>query len=326
MYKTPEGVVIQTGGSVAKVLLANGMDANALRTNATLREDEWKDLDNAILDIARKRLPAVTDLMNRGLVYRVPGGFGKTVHQYEDMSDMTEAILSMDGLTPGERDRVVFQLKNLPLPITHKDYRINSRFLASSRFRGEPIDVTQARVASRKVAEFTENTLFNGASLYKFGGGILYGLTDFPQRNTVTFTKAWDDSSKTGNEIILDVLQMKQAKIDALHFGDSILYVSSDWETILDEDYKDEDSRTVKERLMAIVGVADIQISDYLTSEVILVELDEETIRMVEGMALNNVEWEGKGGMEMNFKVMQILVPQPRADQNGNSGIVHGSA
>jgi hypothetical protein len=29
--------------------------------------------------------------------------------------------------------------------------------------------------------------------------------------------------------------------------------------------------------------------------------------------------------MEINFKVMAIMVPQPRADINGNCGIVHGS-
>ena len=36
-------------------------------------------------------------------------------------------------------------------------------------------------------------------------------------------------------------------------------------------------------------------------------------------------QWEGQGGMEVNFKVMAILVPQLRDDFNGNTGIVHGT-
>jgi hypothetical protein len=36
------------------------------------------------------------------------------------------------------------------------------------------------------------------------------------------------------------------------------------------------------------------------------------------------VEWQTEGGLITKYKVMTIQVPQVRADQDGNSGIVHG--
>ncbi len=50
-----------------------------------------------------------------------------------------------------------------------------------------------------------------------------------------------------------------------------------------------------------------------------------DVVREVIGMDVTTVQWETKGGMQLNFKVMAILVPQIRADQNSNTGIVHGT-
>ena len=52
------GLVSMKGGSgVARRLLAHNFDVNAaLRTNATLLNDEWKDIDSAVLKAAQPRL------------------------------------------------------------------------------------------------------------------------------------------------------------------------------------------------------------------------------------------------------------------------------
>jgi len=55
------------------------------------------------------------------------------------------------------------------------------------------------------------------------------------------------------------------------------------------------------------------------------VQQTSDVIREVVGMDITTVQWEEEGGMRLNFKVMAILVPQLRADFNGNTGIVHGS-
>lgn len=57
----------------------------------------------------------------------------------------------------------------------------------------------------------------------------------------------------------------------------------------------------------------------------IVVNMQPETARAVNGMDITTVQWEQKGGMQLNFKVMAIQVPQLRADFYGNCGIVQAS-
>jgi hypothetical protein len=56
---------------------------------------------------------------------------------------------------------------------------------------------------------------------------------------------------------------------------------------------------------------------------VLMVELKSNTVRLVQGMGIQNVEWEDMGGFVTKYKVMTIQVPQIRSDKNGTTGIVH---
>ena len=56
-------------GPVANRLLQAGMNVNTLRTNTTLRKDEWKEIDDTVVQISRQRLVGVGDLISRGLNY-----------------------------------------------------------------------------------------------------------------------------------------------------------------------------------------------------------------------------------------------------------------
>lgn len=316
---------IKGGGDVAAKLLANDMNVNCLRTNGTLRKDEWVIVDRAVVAVAKKRMVGVNDLVSRGLVYRIPNGLGTTILETENISDMSAADMTMDGSTPGTEDRVNYELVGLPLPLTHKSFRTSIRSLTASRKQGQPLDVTQAAVASMKVAERIEETLFTGGDNLKFGGSTIYGYQDFPQRTEVSLSSNWDASGVTGANIRDDVLAMKQASIDDKHYGPWIVYIPTSYETVLDEDYSTaKGQNTIRERILQIAGISEIKVADYLTADnVVMVELAQETVRMVIGLDPTVVEWESQGGMIMHHKVMAIIVPQLRADQNGTSGIVH---
>lgn len=310
--------------NVAQALLNNGMDPNAIRTNDTLRKEEWMQFDEAIIKVAEDRLTGVADLMSRGLVYNVANGLGTTVLEYEDMSDMEAAQVSMDAVTRGDGDRVEFDINYLPLPITHKDFQINIRVLEASRKLGNPLDTTMAELAARKVSEMNEQYLFQGASAYAFGGGTIRGYVDAPNRNTVTLAQNWDASGKTGEEILQDVRDMKQASINANHFGPWLLYIPTAYETVLDDDFKANSDKTIRQRILEIAGIDDVKVSDYLTANnVLLVQMTSDVVRMVQGLPLTTVEWQTQGNMVFHFKVMNILVPQVRWDQTLQSGITH---
>lgn len=336
-------------GSVAQRLQACGMSINALRpwsedgkayinlngaaqmvANATLRKDEWKQYDTALIKAVQSRLVGVADLESRGLVHVIGNGLGKTVLEYEDASDISDAEVSMDGARKGKDDTVDFGIKYLPLPIVHKDFKINARTLAASRTTGDALDTTLAAMAGIKVAQKIENILFNGLSIggvaYTFGGGSIYGYTNHPNRNTVTLTAAWTATAATGAVIVSDILAMKQAAINDGHYGPFVLYIPTAYETVLDEDHTTGYPKTTRARILEISGIADIKVADHLTTgNVVLVEMAAETVRLVKGMDISNVEWSTDGNMVHNFKVMAIQVPQIRANQDGKCGIVHGS-
>src|SRR5690348_3556366 len=114
----------QAQGSVASRLLENGFDVNALRPwigkdgrsyitaneggkaiarplvnapySATLRKEEWKQIDDAVIIEARNRVRVVADIRGAGLTYGIPNGMGKTVLVTQSMTDITNATTSMD--------------------------------------------------------------------------------------------------------------------------------------------------------------------------------------------------------------------------------------
>lgn len=339
----------QGHGDVANVLMAHNFDAGALRpyqgadgrsfitindggkpktivvnTAATLRKDDWIQLDTAIIKAAKPRLTAVAALRAAGLQYTIPNGLGKTVLEHEAQSDIADATISMDGLREGDSDRPLFDLRSLPLPIIHKDFQFSARQVMASRNGGSPLDTTTAELAGRRVAEQAEKLCLGEASSYAFGGGTVYGFKNFPTRLTKSMTAP---SSSNHPTTVSEVLAMRKQSTDANYFGPWALYYAPAWYSYMDEDYSTaKGDNTLRERLLKIEGINSVQAADYLTGNtMILVQQTADVARMVVGMDITTVQWESKGGMQLNFKVMAILVPQIRGDYNDATGIVHGT-
>lgn len=340
----------QAHGSVAAALMANNFDIGMLRpwaengrsfvsvnrggvlvpelsiNAATLRKDEWIQLDEAIVKAAKPRLRAVADLRGAGLQYSIPNGMAKTVLQTETQSDINEAEVSMDGLRESRHDRPQFDLTNLPLPIIHKDFHFSARQIAASRNGGSPLDTSTAELAARRVAEQAEQMLI-GTTSYPYAGGTIYGYINHPNINTKDVTDP-TESGWTPATTVNEVLDMRKKSQDDYHFGPWMLYCSPSWDVYMDDDYSTQKGDlTLRERLRRIEGIQDVRTLDYLTGyKLVLVQMTADVARMVVGMDITTVQWETHGGMMLHFKVMAILVPQIRADYNGNCGIVYGAA
>jgi len=326
-------VTVYQGGDPKKLTSWREVCINSspLNVNATLRRDEWKQLDDALMEISRERLGGVQDLITNGLVYNLGNAMGTTVLEWHDVSEALSVELTMDGVTRGKNDTLNFQTNYLPIPIMHVDYEINSRHLEASRKLGNPLDTTLVERAGRRILEYQEDMLFTNKT-YAWGTkddrdrNKIYSYVNFPDRNTVSFSKAhWDHSGVTGADILADVLAMKQASINAKHYGPWMLYIPTAYETVLDDDYDTTTPQTtIRQRILDIAGIKGIKVIDRLTADnVLLVEMSKQTIRLVNGMGLTNVNWSVEGGMVSKFKVMAIQVPQIRSDQDGNCGIVH---
>ena len=297
-----------------------------LQTNnkGTLRRDEWQQLDEALLGIAEQRLTGTQHLINAGLTYTLGNAMGTTVLEYHDVSDAMEAELSMDAVTRTKGDRPEFSSVFLPIPIIHVDFEINQRVLENSRRLGNPLDTTSTERAGRRVAEKQEQMLFTDKS-YKFGAGQIYSFLNFPHRIQKNDLSDWSLVATDGLDIVSDVLAMKQASINAHYYGPWDLFIPTNFETKLDEDYSDaKGTNTIRERILQINGVENIVVVDTLPAgNVVFVQRSTDVIRIVQGLAMQNIQWQTEGGFVNKFKVISIQVPQIRADQNKRTGLVH---
>lgn len=291
---------------------------------ATLRKDEWKLLDSAVIRTAQNRLRVVADMRGAGLQYVIGNGLAKTQLDYEDLSDINEASISMDGIRRGSSDRVHYDLKSLPLPIVHHDFALPSRQVLVSQNGSTPIDTTWAELAGRKVAEKIEDLTLGEVASYKYAGGYVYGLTTFPNRLTASLTAPTGANNAT---VVSEVLAMRQQLYDNNFYGPFMLYNSPTYDQYMDTDYSTaKGDNTLRDRLRAIEGITDVRTSDRLSNTTLLmVQQTPDVARMVIGLDVTTVQWQSHGGFQENFKVMAIIVPQIRADQANQCGVCHGS-
>lgn len=326
--------------------------------NATsLRKEEWTMLDTVILRAARYRLRAWADLAAANS-YGGFNGMAKMILEHETMTDPGEAVVDMDGLTPGRSDAPQYQLQGLPLPITHSDFWFSARKLAMSRNSGTPIDTTMGESAGRRVAEVIEKTLIGVTTGVTYGGNStqvggygrtssVYGYLNFPQR--LTKTNLTTPTGSNASSTIADVLAMRDSLYLNKFTGPFMLYTSNDWDKYMDGDYilsgGNVATQTLRERLKAIEGIQDVRRLDFLFGTqlssasgpgtevditlkpytLVMVQMTPDVCRAVNGMDITTVQWETKGGMELNYKVMTISVPQLRADAYGNAGLLVGT-
>jgi len=306
--------------------LINSKTGKPVRTNdgALLRYDEWKDIDTTAVKAAVNRLVGIADLIGKGLVHNL-GSIGITISQWEEESDMDAANMSMSGITEGSEDTPAYNLRSVPVPIIHKDFRINIRRLEASRMVGESIDVTAAAIAGRKVAEMSEDMLFAEQGL-TVGAATIYGYTNFPERNEVEMTTSWPDVTLANHYTILDeVRECLQAARNAHYYGPYTLYVPGTYETKLDDDYSSQyPGITIRQRILQLSGITDVKVVDRLTGDnVILVQMTRDVVDLAMANDVSTIQWPSHGGWQEHFKTFACWVPRLKHDYDDNCGIVH---
>jgi uncharacterized linocin/CFP29 family protein len=311
-------------GNVAQKLLASGGNFNALRTNAVLLRDEWKAFDRTVVDITRENLVGVAEVMRRGLTYDLPNALGTLSLEWEELlDDLVDAEVSMSGLNEATKDRLSYGPRAMPIPIIHKEFFYNLRFLEAARRNGRAVDTDHAAVATRKVAEKIEGMLFTGLTIASSVGPI-YGLLNHPQRNTGSSTGAW--ATMTGEQIVADIIRMIAIQTVIPFSGPWVLFIPLAAAAHFGDDYKANSDRTIWDRVMAIPGIDRIVATPRLTGNTaLLVQMSSDVVQMIDGLQPTMVEWETKGGFEFNYKIIAIMLPRVRATGNLKSGIVHFS-
>lgn len=301
-----------------------------IQTNATLRKDEWINLEDVIIEAFRERLVVVDDLQTGGLTYNA-GGLGTMISEWETGSEITDAEITMDGESKADKDRQNFGLSGVPIPVIHKEFTIGERMLLASRTRGAGLDVTTGTEAARSVARRSENLVFNGWN----GGAVnsagdkytIPGLTTFASRETFTISNWADDVNVTPEDIHKEILEMVQAlETNQRRYGPFTLYIPGAYAFRFRQDFKEFSDKTLMERVTDEDVISRVRISDVLaTGNVIMVEMNRSVIDLAVASDVSTVQWASGSGWTNEFQVYAAWAPRLKTDFDGRTGILHGS-
>lgn len=315
--------------------MARGYESPVLMNAATLRIDQWKELDRAVQRVKRANLGAWPDLESKSS-FNIDG-MSTMILEYETVDDPGEAVVDMDVLSDGRTDAPLFGLRGLPIPITHSDFFFSRRRISVSEKRGQGVDTFMAEAATRRVQETIERTLIGTETGVSYGiaseydmAPTVYGYLNFPDRITKSDMVAPDGTN--GPAVLTSWLELIQLLKDDHFAGPFTVYVSTDWDIYLDNLFSttEPSAGSLRQRLLQIGSISTIKRLEYLDATdnpftVIVVQHTSDVVRAVNGMDYRVVQWETRGGMQMNFKVMAIKVPQFRSDANGRSGVAVGT-
>ena len=296
-----------------------------IQANGTLRRDEWKLLDEAVMGVKKDRLQGVQRLIDAGLTKNIQNAMGHTVYEWHQKQADANAQVAMSPRNTAENERPDYKTQYTPIPIILSGYEIDFREEALSQNMPRSISTDMAEEAARAVNEKLEDLTFTNES-YSFGGGTLYSLVSTPYHAaTGSLIGKWDDSSTSGSNIVSDVQNMVSDATAQKYYGPFELFIPSNYEDKLDEDYDVSGNSllTIRERLNRISKINGITAVDRMPADtVLLVELNAETIRVLQGQGLTNIEWQAAGPFVTDYAVMTIQVPQVRWTYDGKTGIV----
>jgi uncharacterized linocin/CFP29 family protein len=300
-------------------------DGRTINPYATLMRDEWLQIDRTVQQVSRERLVVTQALLNRGLRYGLPNAMGTLQLLWQQVvGDLVDAEVTMTGLPEATKDRMGFAQVTMPIPIIHKDWYYNLRYLEEGRRNGRNIETDHASNATRKVAELIETLNFTGLTI---GGGNIYGFLTHPNRKTGSLTAAV--ATATGAQIIGDVNRM----IDLVALppnnqeGPYILFVPRAARTHFGDDYYTGgfNTQTIDQRIRTLAGIVDIVYTSRLTTQMVLVQLTSDFVEIIDGLAPTVVEWDSHAGFQHNFKIFAIQLPRIRSNGDLQTGIVHFS-
>jgi len=325
-------------------MIANGLVPPILNASA-LPYQAWQKIDQAVARATRDRLNAWNDLAAAN-TYGGFDGMSVTGIIKDTMTDAGDAKVDMDTLSNDLNDAPLYTPDILPLPIIHAGFHLSARRLAVSRNSGMPLDTTLSESCARRCAETLEKMTIG----YTDFSGLTIGGSDFTNKGIYGFRTQPDRITKSdvtatagfvASTFVTDVIAMKELARAQKYFGPFNLYYSTGWDQYLARDYYATataagvvaPTKTVLERVQMIQGISKVSILDMFTNtdELLLVQMNSDTVRAVMGMDWTTVQIPDPHGDGVAMRVMGIMVPDLRSQYVGQSissrkcGIVHGT-
>ena len=305
-------------------IIERASEAKALLHNAdgTVRHEDFLVIQDRIVEVRRRTLNGVMDIMNAGLTFNV--ALGEQLVGFENLNEFQEASQEMNPNSYDNNDTVFGEIYT-PNPITHSSFQVPWRQDGFNYKRS--LGMTES---VRQVAERLEATLFNGNAgiAVNFNGQVnpLYGYTTHPSRGQGTISD-WTNAANI--ELIIPELVDQIGKMWAEQGGvgnDSVVvYLANDIWTVFQNDYKAAVSGTIMERAMQIAQVKEIKPAEKLAAgQVTLVEMEARTVEMAVASDIITVPHTKTNPMAPQvLTTYAAMVQQIKTDSNNQTGVRH---
>lgn len=314
-------VVVNAAGQV----IAKSADKAKLLTNAdgTLRHEDFMTIRDRIVEVRRRSLSGISDLMAAGLSFSED--IGTQLAGFENINEFQEAAQEMNPNKYQSND-TVFTASYVPLPITHQSFEVPWRQTGFDYKRS--LGMTES---IRQVAERLEKTLFlgNAGIVVNFNGTNfpIYGYTTHPNRGTDTISN-WALVANI-DAIIPELIK----QIGLMWSGQGgvankrvMVYVANDIWMNLQNDYTSAaPSKSVMDRAKEIAQVMDIKPAEKLADgDVVLVEMESRTIELAVASDIIAVPHTKTNPMAPQvLTTYAAMVQQIKVDSNGKTGVRH---
>lgn len=288
--------------------------------------DAWRRIDSRGAMIQRD----VLNVFNRlAAADTTPVGVGDLVSYYGQVSDSNEVNVSMDGRGTGKADQANIKYVGTPVPVLTSEARFGWRQMEVLRNSPNSLDTATIGNAQRKVAEKLEDMALNGLSGIVVGGQTIYGLRNFPQRNTATHGLTL--SSATGAQWLDAFKSMLNQLIGDNAYGKATVFLSyADWLYASINEFVAGYPKTILQRLQEIAQVAEIVPASKVPANEIIGVAGLQTGEW--GTILSAMPLVTRPKARHNaeddyaFGVIAMAAPQLKADFDGRAQIAHITA
>lgn len=320
----------QFSDSLASRLMTHGWDVKEvirdqiLNNHTQLSSQEYKEINDAVVNVHRKKATMLPDLRAAGLVDQL-GGLGSMFTEYQNISDMTEAEISMDGETATEEDQRDKGWVPTPVPLISKRFRLNMRKLEASRKMGNDLDTSHAEEASTQVTRKIDSMIFS--TNFTYGGSSVNGLIDVVSNSDGDLDQNWDGS--LGN-IWGDLNTLAGNLFDKGYEGPMNVYMAP---TNYKYFWNPEQQGTIGDTGQTIQEFVEdhplINKVDYSAgvpaNHAVVVQMTSDVIQWKEAETITTVDWESGSGFTRYWMVFSAGAPVIKKDNDGNYGIEYCS-
>lgn len=288
--------------------------------------DAWRRIDSRGAVIQRDVLAVFNRL---SAADQTPMGIGDLVNFYPQTSDSGEVHVSMDGRSEGGADQANVKYAGTPVPVFDSYARFGWRQMEVMRKGPAGIDTTTIANHQRKVSEKMEDMVLNGLSSVVVNGNTIYGLRNFPQRNTGTHGLTL--ATSTGAQWLAAIKSTLDALIADNSFGKVTIFLNyGDWLSASINEFVAGYPKTILQRLQEIQQIAEIVPASKCTANEILGIANIGTGEW--GTILQAMPMVTRPKARANaeddyvFGVLAMAAPQFKSDYDGKSQIVHMTA